>query len=144
MLPVIAARRAACGLPNLRAPLRLDVRADVWPVEGPAFAEPFDAVFCANMLHIAPWEACGALMRGAARHLTPAGILITYGPYFEEGVAPSEGNRRFDASLRDTNPAWGLRRLQAVENQAALAGLALHSRVPMPANNLLLVWARTA
>ena len=142
MLPVIAARRAASGLPNLLAPLRLDVRSNPWPSDGPAFRAPFDAVFCANMLHIAPWEVCGALMQGAARHLKANGVLVTYGPYLESGVETSEGNRRFNASLRDTNPAWGLRYLHEVADEAERAGLALHSRESMPANNLLRVWAR--
>lgn len=143
MLPVIAARREASGLPNLLAPLRLDVRSRPWPSDGPAFEERFDLVFCANMLHIAPWEVCAALMEGAARHLQAHGVLVTYGPYLEDGVDTSEGNRRFDASLRSTYPEWGLRHLHEVADQAEKAGLALRTRIPMPANNLLLVWGRT-
>ena len=55
MLPVIAERVAREGLGNVRAPLALDVSRLHWPV-----TETFDALFCANMLHIAPWHACGA------------------------------------------------------------------------------------
>lgn len=142
MLPVIAARSAEAGLGNVRPPLALDVLSPEWPTEGPAFAVPFDAIFCANMLHIAPWATCAALMQGAARHLGPRGVLVTYGPYLENGVPTSEGNLRFDASLRATHPEWGLRRLDQVAAQAALAGLTLRARHPMPANNLLLVWRR--
>ncbi len=43
---------------------------------------------------------------------------------------------------RERNAAWGIRRLEDVAAQAALAGLTLHARHAMPANNLLLVWAR--
>lgn len=52
-LPAIAARIAQSGLPNLRPPLRLDVMSTPWPAADAPFAERFDAIFCANMLHIA-------------------------------------------------------------------------------------------
>ena len=94
------------------------------------------------MLHIAPWACCSALMRGAARHLAADGRLTTYGPYLEDGVPTSDGNLRFDASLRAENAAWGLRRLEDVAAEAQAAGLRLQARHTMPANNLLLVWAR--
>jgi SAM-dependent methyltransferase len=142
MLPAIAARTCGAGLSNVREPLRLDVLLPVWPADGRGFDAPFDAIFCANMLHISPWATCAALMQGAARHLKPSGMFITYGPYLEDGVVTSEGNLRFDESLRSTQPDWGLRHLRQVAEQAALAGLALRSRHAMPANNLLLVWAR--
>jgi SAM-dependent methyltransferase len=140
MLPVIADRVALAGLRNVRPPLQLDVMAARWPAGADAFSERFDAIFCANMLHIAPWPACGALMAGAARHLAPGGLLLTYGPYFEEGVPPALGNQEFDATLRGHDPAWGIRRLEDVAAEAQRAGLALRKRHAMPANNLLLVF----
>ena len=81
-------------------------------------------------------------MQGAARHLAPGGHLVTYGPYLEDGVPTAPGNRDFDASLRERNPAWGIRRLQDVAQVAAAAGLHLVARHALPANNLLLAWAR--
>lgn len=142
MLPAIASRVAEAALPNLRPPRLLDVMAPQWPSEGPAFApeEKFDAIYCANMLHIAPWAACGALMKGAARHLRPGGLLITYGPYFEEEYAPAPSNEAFDQDLRARNAAWGIRRLEDVAAEARRSGLALRERQAMPANNLLLVF----
>jgi SAM-dependent methyltransferase len=140
VLPAIDARVAATGLTRVRPARRLDVLAPQWPAEGPAFTEAFDMVYCANMLHIAPWATCAALMQGAARHLAPHGVLVTYGPYLEDGVPTSPGNLAFDASLRGNHPAWGLRRLEDVTREAHHAGLALHERHVMPANNLLLVW----
>ena len=142
-LPAIATRIAQSGLPNLRPPVQLDVMSTPWPAADAPFAERFDAIFCANMLHIAPPATCAALMQGAARHLQPDGVLITYGPYLEDGpVAPS--NEAFDRSLRARDPAWGIRRLDAVAREAADAGLALRARRPMPANNLLLVFGGAA
>lgn len=137
ILPSIAAWTSQDGLANVRRPLLLDVTAADWPV-----GEVFDAIYCANMLHIAPWATCAALMRGAARHLAPGGLLVTYGPYLEDGVATSQGNLDFDASLRQRDPAWGIRRREDVEAEAQRAGLFLRERRPMPANNLLLVFTR--
>jgi hypothetical protein len=141
-LPAIEAWSADAGLANVRAPVLLDVTAAQWSSAGQAFSEPFDAVYCANMLHISSWASCAALMRGAARHLAAQGVLVTYGPYFEDGVAASPGNLAFDASLRERNPQWGIRRIEDVADQARQVGLRLQARHEMPANNLLLVFGR--
>lgn len=133
--------RAWCGgLERVRPPLRLDVLAWPWPSELPPVV---DAVFCANMIHIAPWPCTAALMRGAAALLSPAGVLVTYGPYLEDSVATSPGNLAFDADLRARDPGWGLRGVAEVTARAGAAGLVLRERIPMPANNLLLLWGRT-
>lgn len=132
--------RAWCeGLTNVLAPLVLDVMQPQWP----GVPTAVDAIFCANLLHIAPWACCAALMQGAARHLSPHGMLITYGPYLEDDVDTSSGNLAFDTDLRARNSQWGLRRREDVARVAAEAGLALRERVAMPANNLLLAWVRS-
>ena len=145
-MATIAAWTEQSGVRNVLPPMRLDVTSAQWPDEGDlfgeAFGETFDAVYCANMLHIAPWAACIGLMQGAARVLTPDGVLVTYGPYLEDGVPTSPGNLAFDESLRDTHPEWGIRQLSAVAAEAKRAGLHLRERHAMPANNLLLVWGR--
>ena len=85
------------GLPNVRRPLPLDVLDDAhWS----AMPDPLDAIYCANMIHIAPWACCSALMQGAARHLSAHGVLITYGPYLEDDVVTAPGNVAFDADLQ--------------------------------------------
>ena len=127
---------------RVRPALGLDVLARAWPIQREGQPEAFDLIFCANLLHIAPWAVCGGLMHGAAVHLAPGGVLVTYGPYLESGVPTSPGNQAFDASLRASNPAWGLRQLHDVVEQAGQASLLLRERHVMPANNLLLVWAR--
>jgi len=128
----------SAGLANVLPPIALDVTDDDWPVTG-----DFDVIYCANMLHIAPWEACSGLMRGAARHLRPRGQLLTYGPYVITGSALAASNAAFDADLRARNPAWGLRRLDDVVDAAEKSGLALRETVAMPANNHLLRFGRT-
>lgn len=126
------------GVANVLAPLQLDV-LPAWPL-----AYKFDAIYCANMLHISPWATCAALMRGAAQYLAPQGVLITYGPYLERDVPTSPGNLDFDADLRQRDAAWGIRQLDDVVQQAALVGLTLQERVAMPSNNLLLVFSFSA
>lgn len=139
----IEVRVAQADLPNVLDPVRLDVRDVQWLPDGPATAA-FDLIFCANMLHIAPWEACAALMHGSTRHLAPGGKLITYGPYFESDAAATPSNIEFDQSLRAHDPTWGIRLREDVESAAAQAGLYLSERHTMPANNLLLIFCAVA
>jgi SAM-dependent methyltransferase len=137
-LPTIAARCAPW--PNVAAPLHLDLLAPAPEAVALLPRGAFDAVFAANVLHISPWPACAALMRLAAAHLRPGGVLAVYGPFEVEGEPLGPGNRAFDADLRARDPRWGLRRLADVQAEAARAGLAFEQRVAMPANNLTLVW----
>ena len=132
------ARRCA-ALANVQPPLQLDVLAEPWPLPPGA---RFDAVFSANMLHIAPWATCAALMRGAAALLAPGGLLLVYGPFIADDTPTAPSNLAFDADLRARNPAWGLRQLADVTATAASTGLALQQRIAMPANNLVLVFGR--
>lgn len=134
----IEAYANAAGLDNIDAAMRLDVMQTPWLPEG----ETVDLVLCINMLHIAPWATCAALMQGAAQALTPDGLLITYGPYLEDDVPTSESNHAFDASLRAHDPTHGLRRREEVQAVAQAHGLQLRERVSMPTNNLLLVFGR--
>jgi SAM-dependent methyltransferase len=124
------------ALPNLLAPLRLDVLAIDWGVG------QVDAMFCANMIHIAPWECCEGLIAGAARHLAAGGPLILYGPYRVCGAHTAPSNEAFDARLREQNPSWGVRDVETVVELAERAGLTLHERVAMPANNQTLLFRR--
>jgi SAM-dependent methyltransferase len=143
-LDSIASYAAAQGLTNVQSPVHLNVLDAAWPLGTVDAPQAFDLIYCANMLHIAPWECTGALMRGCARHLTPGGVLVTYGPYLENEVPTSPGNLAFDQSLRAQNPAWGIRQREYVQAEAHKAGLELAQRHALPANNLLLVWQRPA
>jgi cyclopropane fatty-acyl-phospholipid synthase-like methyltransferase len=133
----IAAWRDAAGLPNLEAPLALDAADPAsWPVG------PVDAVVCINMIHISPWAATEGLIAGAAERLSSGGRLFCYGPFLERGVATAPSNVAFDASLRSRDPAWGLREVEAVSALAAQHGLHMEDRISMPANNLILLFAK--
>ena len=135
-LASIVAWRAKAALRNLVAPERLDASAD-WG----AAARPLRAVFSANVIHIAPWTLAEGIFRGAGKALAPGGLLLLYGPFFEHGEA-SEGNRAFDVSLRERDPEWGVRDVADLAGLAAANGLGAPRRTPMPANNLILSFAR--
>lgn len=137
-LASIVAWQAEVSLPNLLLPLMLDVMADAWPVQ------KADAVLCINMIHIAPWEATAALMRGAARVLPRDGILFLYGPFKQGGQHTTPSNAEFDASLRAQDVRWGVRDLEAVAEIASAAGFAAPIVEAMPANNLSLILRRLA
>jgi hypothetical protein len=125
------------GLRNVRPAIALDVTSPVWDLP------VYDAIFNANMIHIAPWEACVCLMRGAREHLGAGGILVLYGPFRVHGQHTAPSNASFDASLQERDPRWGVRDVEAVTNLAGDQQLVLHERIEMPANNQMLIFQRT-
>jgi cyclopropane fatty-acyl-phospholipid synthase-like methyltransferase len=131
----ITAWAHAAGLRNVLAPMDLDA-AGAWGLRG------FDAVLCVNMIHIAPWEACVGLMRGAAQVLPPGAPLVLYGPYRVRGEHTAPSNAAFDADLRARDARWGVRDLEAVVAEARANELAHVETVEMRANNLTLVFRR--
>jgi len=143
-LKSIAAWRAHAALPNIRPPLRIDLSDPAWCAEmhdgsGP---QKLLAVFCANVIHIAPWRVAEGLFAGAGRYLPADGRLFLYGPFKRGGKHTAVSNAVFDTSLRESNPEWGVRDIEALERLAGSAGLVLGEIVEMPANNLILVFER--
>ena len=132
----IDAWRTHSGLANLREPLDLDVCREPWPIEA------VDAIVCINMIHIAPWEAAQALMKGAGARIASGGSLVLYGPYRRGGAHTAPSNEAFDADLRSRDPAWGVRDMEEVEALAQAQGFACEARVAMPANNFSLVFRK--
>ena len=94
------------------------------------------------MIHIAPWEAAVGLITGAAGVLAGGGTLYLYGPYRREGRHTAPSNEAFDRDLRQRNPAWGVRDLEAVATLAVARGFGPPEIIDMPANNLSLVFKR--
>lgn len=143
-LASIAAWRAASGLANIRAPLRIDLSAPDWSQTrdtGDGYG-PLLAIFCANVIHIAPWRVAEGLFAGAAQRLRPDGRLFLYGPFKRDGRHTSPSNADFDASLRKADPEWGVRDIDQLMSLAAQGGLCLADVVDMPANNFILTFAR--
>jgi len=127
---------AQADLTNVRDPIDLDVCGSPWPVTDA------DAVTCINMIHVAPWAATESLLAGARDVLTRGGVLFLYGPYRRFGRHTAPSNEAFDGQLRATDPAWGVRDLEAVVELAGAAGFELAEIVDMPANNLAIVLLR--
>jgi SAM-dependent methyltransferase len=133
------------GLPNIRPPLRIDLSDPAWCPQlhdgsGPG---PLLAVFCANVIHIAPWRVAEGLFEGAGRYLRADGRLFLYGPFKRDGKHTALSNAVFDTSLRERDAEWGVRDIADVEKLAAGVGLALVETVAMPANNLILAFERS-
>ncbi|WP_207481131.1 DUF938 domain-containing protein [Arenibaculum pallidiluteum] len=126
----------SAGLPNLLAPLEIDATRRPWPVARA------DAVFCANMIHIAPWDAALGLVAGAAELLPGGAPLVLYGPFRRGGAHTAPSNAAFDEDLRARDPAWGVRDLERVAEAAAAVGFTAPEIHPMPANNLTVVFRR--
>lgn len=138
-LESIAAWSAAAGTANLRPAIRLDVRE---PLRDVSAFEDTTAIVSINMIHIAPWTACEGLMRVADAVLGPGGVLFLYGPFQQDGRHTAPSNASFDEDLRARNPAWGVRDLGEVAEVARAHDLVHVETVPMPANNLSVVFHR--
>ncbi len=122
---------------RIRPALMLDAASAEWPVS------EADAMFCCNMIHIAPWAAAEGLFAGAARVLAGGAPLVLYGPYRRDGVHTAASNEVFERWLRDQDRRFGVRCLDGeVTPLAVRCGFRLEEIVEMPANNLTVVWRR--
>jgi SAM-dependent methyltransferase len=135
-LTSIKAWTAECDAANLLPPVFLDAASHTWPIDRA------DAILCVNMVHISPWAATEGLMRGAGRLLPTGAPLVLYGPYRRADVPTAPSNEEFDVSLKARNPEWGLRNLEAVQDEATVHGLTFERLYEMPANNLIVVFRR--
>jgi SAM-dependent methyltransferase len=142
--PSLESQRAwmtAAQSERLHGPLAINAAQSDWGMAEQS--GPWDAIFSANMVHIAPFEAAEGLITGAGRLLKPGGMLVLYGPFARDGlIAPS--NAAFDESLRSRDARWGVRDLDL--DLVPLAGkmdLRLANVIEMPANNLMIVFRKT-
>jgi cyclopropane fatty-acyl-phospholipid synthase-like methyltransferase len=126
------------GLSNVHLPLALDVKSRDWPTIEP------DAVFTANTLHILDELGVEALFGGVGRLLRPEGLFIAYGPFNYGGRYTSESNARFDAWLKQRDPASGIKDADWLDRLAGDAGMQIREDIRMPVNNRIRIWVRTA
>lgn len=99
-------------------------------------------LFCANTIHISPFSVAEGLFAGASRLLDGDGLFFLYGPFARNGEM-SEGNARFDVSLKSRDARWGVRDLDLeLVPLAARHGLKIKAIAEMPANNLSVIWGR--
>ena len=136
-LPGIQLWLDEAALPNIPAPLTLDVNRDMAQAVGHT---QFDAIYSANTLHIMGWAEVEKLFAGLPALLNPGGLLVVYGPFKREGKFSGEGDARFDISLREGDPRRGIRDLEAVHALARAAGLAPVDDRALPANNRCNTW----
>src|SRR5438874_7736475 len=116
---------------NIRPAILLNACDADWPIQSA------EAVFCCNMIHIAPWQAAEGLFAGSSRILAKPAPLILYGPFKRNGQHTAPSNQSFDQDLRARDPSWGVRCLDTeVVPLAENTGFALDEVVAMPANNL--------
>jgi Protein of unknown function (DUF938) len=127
--------RSSC----VRPAIVLNAADTTWPILSA------DAVFCCNMIHIAPWRAAEGLFAGSSRILADAAPLILYGPFKRHGMHTAPSNQSFDDGLRARDPAWGVRCLDTdVMPLAEQSGFTVDEIVAMPANNLTVIFRRCA
>jgi SAM-dependent methyltransferase len=128
---------------NILEPLDILTEDPRWSAEKIDLPQPISGIICMNMVHIAPWSAAIGLMKGAARILKSGGILYLYGPYKENNIHTAVSNQKFDASLKEKNPQWGVKNLENVIKVALENNLILTHKIPMPNNNLSLIFKKT-
>ena len=143
-LKSIAAWRARSGLQNIRAPFRIDLSDPDWAgvMQREGGPKRLLALFCANVIHIAPWPVAEGLFKGACQLLRADGRFFLYGPFKRGGHHTALSNAVFDTWLREGNPEWGVRDTSDLTALAARNGLALREVEDMPANNMIMVFTR--
>jgi hypothetical protein len=136
-LASIDAWRESSAVPNLRSALSIDLKQlQTLPTT------IYDAAFCANLVHIAPWEVCKNLMRVVGSALKAGAPFVMYGPYKVNGQHTAESNVAFEQWLWNQDPEFGVRDMADVIEQASAQALAFVACIPMPANNFCLVFKK--
>lgn len=143
-LQSIEAWRKHSGLPNIQPARFIDLSAPDWGLnaEDSETLTGLAAIFCANVIHIAPWPVAEGLLHDAARRLRPDGKLFLYGPFKRDGAHTAPSNDAFDQSLRARDAAWGVRDIADLAPLANKNGLSLADIISMPANNMILIFER--
>ncbi|WAQ96008.1 U585-like protein, partial [Mya arenaria] len=112
-------------LGNVQQPLKIDITAPVTSWPGDITAGSYDVIYNANM----------GLFNFAGYLLKEGGMLITYGPYAENGVLKPDSNVQ--------DPSWGIRDIKDLAELGRKNGITLVDKVEMPANNKTLIWKKT-
>ncbi|XP_040430244.1 methyltransferase-like 26 isoform X2 [Cygnus olor] len=117
----IAAYAEAMQVPNMLPPIYLDV-SQGWETWGGTQPATLDLIVSINMMHISE--------------------LRCTEPYAVDGQISPQSNVDFDRSLRQSNPAWGLRDTALLRQLAEANGMRLERMVDMPANNKSLIFRK--
>lgn len=131
---------SSCTTKNILLPKLVDISTKL---SSYGFQEnSIDYMYCANMIHISPYECTIGLFENAGNYLKPDALMITYGPYSKDGVITPDSNVQFDASLKARNASWGVRDIADLVKLAEQNNLSLIDTVEMPANNKILIWKK--
>jgi len=125
------------ALLNVLQPLALDVLADGPPVE------TYDGVFSANTAHIMSFAAVEKTFAIVSDVLLEGGTFVLYGPFRQNGEFNTASNADFHRSLRQRDPAMGIRHIEDLDELAAQGGMERVRFYAMPANNHIAVWQKT-
>tara|TARA_Y100001968_G_scaffold309918_1_gene330340 strand:- start:43 stop:687 length:645 start_codon:yes stop_codon:yes gene_type:complete len=120
-------------------PICLDVENRPWPIPKEQKAK-IKGIICINMIHISPWNCTKALFEESKGFLGDNNFLMLYGPFLRAKIKTTEGNLKFDQSLKLKNPQWGLRKLDDVTKIASKNGFQKEKIIEMPANNLSVIY----
>ncbi len=130
----------ATDAPNILPATHLDATKVGWANQHAAQT----LIVLVNLLHLISTPEARTLISEVGQALTPNGRFVLYGPFLRNGIAISDGDASFDASLRASDPAIGYKDLDDIRHWLADAGLTLIATVDMPANNLTLISERPA
>ncbi len=130
------AARAQCA--NLRMPCLLDAARPGWAAAWP----PQDLILLVNLLHLISCAEARTVVTEAATRVAPGGRFAIYGPFRKDGQLISDGDRRFDAGLREQDPSIGYKDIETVAGWMSGSGLRLVEQITMPANNFMLIATR--
>jgi hypothetical protein len=128
------------NLSNISNPLLLNATQSGWSTK----LYPIDLISLCNLLHLISLSEAETLIMEAATALSQVGRLFFYGPFKRSGELISQGDIKFDSSIRASAPATGYKDDQWVISQARQNGLILAKTIEMPANNLALVFQKEA
>jgi hypothetical protein len=139
MFPYIKANRDAAKIGNVADPLLIDlINSSTWPKDG----RLYDALIAINVFHVAPMQAVEGFAKLAANLLKAGAVAVIYGPFKVDGRFTSPSNEAFDGTLKGQCAEWGLRDVRDLEKAAKRRGIALKSRLDLPANNFILAFEK--
>ena len=116
-LQSIEAWRTHSAFPTSGRARFIDLSAPDWGLNADDSTALTDltAIFCANVIHIAPWPVAEGLLTNAAAACGADGKLFLYGPFKRDGAHTAPSNEAFDQSLQSRDPAWGVRDIADIE-----------------------------
>lgn len=121
-------------LDNLFPPVELMIGQHAFP------DIPFDAFYSANTAHIMFADEVALMMKSIGERLPEQGVFCQYGPFTRNGEFSSQSNLQFHHNLLSRG-LGGYKDISELQTWSE-GLLTLQRVIPMPANNLLLIWVK--